>query len=215
LILWSILLFLAKKIDFRVFGELIMKRLHRIKGKKQVSFSLFSKQSLLILVIFSFLFFSSGCTDIDDSGNDSEFAEVTDDVNSSGNRADLIEVTNLSQIDEALNKGPVVLKLGSKECTPCKEQEKVLSELLPMYQDSASFMLIDVNEYPELATTFEVISIPDTCIITGIEDGKYMYMRPDGSKSSERTSARFIGVTDKETLSETLDKAIASWKTEE
>jgi len=39
-------------------------------------------------------------------------------------------------------------------------------------------------------------------------------MRPDGSRSLERTSARFIGVSDKETLSETLDKAIKSRKTE-
>jgi thiol-disulfide isomerase/thioredoxin len=189
-----------------------MKRLDRIQGEKRVSFSLFSKQSLLILGIFCFLFFSSGCTDVNDSGNGSEFAEATKDVNNSGNKAGLVEVTNLSQIDEALNKSPVVLKLGSKECIPCKEQEKVLSELLPMYTNSASMMLIDVNEYPELGETFEVINIPDTCIIAGIEDGKYMYMRPDGSKSSERTSARFIGVTDKETLSETLDKAIESRK---
>jgi|GEM_PF-305058 len=210
-----------------------MKRLHRIQGKEQASFSFpfFSKQSLLILVIFCFLFFSSGCTDangsgsgskpaevannVNNSGNESELVKVTNDVNDSGNKAELVEVANLNQIDEALNKGPVVLKLGSKECTPCKEQEQVLSELLPMYKDSASFMLIDVNEYPELGTTFEVINIPDTCIIVGIEDGNYMYMQPDGSKSSERTSARFIGVTDKETLSETLDKAIASWKAKE
>lgn len=194
-----------------------MKRLYRIQGKERVSFSFpfFLKQSLLILGIFCFLFFSSGCTDVNNSGNESELVKFTNDVNDSGNKAELIEVANLNQINEALNKGPVVLKLGSKECTPCKEQEQVLSELLPMYQDSASFMLIDVNEYPELETTFEVISIPDTCIIVGIEDGKYMYMRPDGSKSSERTSARFIGVTDKETLSETLDKAIVSWKAKE
>ncbi|WP_269851210.1 thioredoxin family protein [Methanosarcina horonobensis] len=98
----------------------------------------------------------------------------------------MVEVTNLSQIDQALNKGPVVLKLGSKGCIPCQEQEEVLSELLPMYQNSASIMLIDIKEHPEFAATFGVRVIPDTCIIAGIEDGKYMYMRPDGSKSSER-----------------------------
>jgi thiol-disulfide isomerase/thioredoxin len=122
----------------------------------------------------------------------------------------LVEVTNLSQIDEALIKGPVVLKLGSKGCIPCQKQEEILSEILPTYQDKASIMLIDLNEYPEFAATFGVRSIPDTCIITGIEDGKYMYMRPDGSKSSERASARFLGVVDKETLSVTLDKALES-----
>ncbi|MDD3248393.1 MAG: thioredoxin family protein [Methanosarcina sp.] len=192
-----------------------MKRLHKIQDKERVSFSfpLFSKKPLFILAIFCFILFSSGCTD--DSGNEAEVVEVTKDVNYSGSGAELVEVTNLIQIDEALTKGPVVLKLGSKGCIPCKEQEEVLSELLPIYQDSASIMLIDIKEYPEFATKFGVRVIPDTCIITGIEDGKYMYMWQDGSKSSERASARFLGVVDKETLSETLEKAIESRNTGE
>ena len=211
-----------------------MRKMHRIQGKEQTTlpFSLVSRKFFLILAIFCILFFSSGCTDTNNSfGSDTKPAEVSNNVNSdeidsdvtkvtsavseSGDKAELVEVTNLSQIDEALNKGPVVLKLGSKECTPCKEQEKVLSELLPMYQDTASFMLIDVNQYPELGETFDVINIPDTCIIVGEEDGNYIYAKSDGSKTSDRMSARFIGVTDKEDLSKTLDKAIESWKTKE
>ena len=192
-----------------------MKQILRIQGKKRVFFSFpFFKKSLFILAIFCVLSFSSGCTDINNSGNKSESVEVTKDVNNSNNKAELVEVTNLSQIDEALNKGPVVLKLGSKGCIPCKEQEQELSELLPTYKDSASIMLIDVNKYDDLATTFGVNVIPDTCIIVTKEDGKYIYMRPDGSKSSDRATARFIGVTDKETLSETLEKTIASRKAE-
>lgn len=58
------------------------------------------------------------------------------------------------------------------------------------------------------------MSILDTCIIIGKEDGKYIYMRPDGSKSSDRETTRFLGVTDKGTLSETLEKAIALRKAE-
>jgi thiol-disulfide isomerase/thioredoxin len=193
-----------------------MKRLHRAYGKGQVSFSFpfILKKSLLILGIFCFLFFSSGCTGVNDSAGKSEVGEVTNNVSDSGNKAELVEVTNMSQIDEALDKGPVVLKLGSKKCIPCKEQEKVFSELLPKYKDSASMMLIDVNDYPELAKTFGVVRIPDTCIIVTEEEGKYIYMRPDGSKSQDRATARFIGVTDKETLSETLEKAIAVRKAE-
>ena len=192
-----------------------MKQILRIQGKERVFFSFpFFKKLLFILAIFCVLSFSSGCTDINNSGNKSESIEVTKDVNNSNNKAELVEVTSLSQIDEALNKGPVVLKLGSKECIPCKEQEQELSELLPMYKDSASIMLIDVKKYDDFATTFGVSVIPDTCIIVTKEDGKYIYMRPDGSKSSDRATARFIGVTDKETLSETLEKAIASRKAE-
>lgn len=192
-----------------------MKQILRIQGKERVFFSFpFFKKLLFILAIFCVLSFSSGCTDINNSGNKTESVKVTKDVNNSNNKTELVEVTDLSQIDEALNKGPVVLKLGSKECIPCKEQEQELSELLPMYKDSASIMLIDVNKYDDFATTFGVSVIPDTCIIVTKEDGKYIYMRPDGIKSSDRTTARFIGVTDKETLSETLEKAIASRKAE-
>lgn len=191
-----------------------MKQILRIQGKERVFSFPFFKKLLFTLAIFCVLSFSSGCTDTNNSGNKSESIEVTKNVINSNNKAELIEVTNLSQIDEALNKGPVVLKLGSKGCIPCKEQEQELSELLPMYQDSASIMLIDVKEYPDFATTFGVMSIPDTCIIVGKEDGKYIYMRQDGSKSPNRATARFLGVTDKETLSETLEKAIALRKAE-
>lgn len=193
-----------------------MKRLHRIQGKKRIHFSLPTLiKSLSTLAIFCFLIFSSGCTDSESSDNETDLAEITENVSDSGNGMELIEVTNLSQIDEALKKGPVVLKLGSKGCIPCGEQEEIFSELLPKYQDSASFMLIDIKQNPEFATEFGVRVIPDTCIIMDIENGKYMYMRQDGSKSQERTSARFLGVTDKEILSDTLEKAIESRKTEE
>jgi len=192
-----------------------MKRLHRIPSKERISFlSSPLIKSLSILAIFCFFLFSSGCTGLDNSGNEAEPAEVTKNISDSGSGMELIEVTNLSQIDEALKKGPVVLKLGSKGCIPCGEQEEIFSELLPMYQDSASFMLIDVKQNSGFAEEFGVRVIPDTCIIMDIEGGKYIYMRQDGSKSQERTSARFLGVTDKETLSETLDKAIESRKTE-
>jgi hypothetical protein len=39
-------------------------------------------------------------------------------------------------------------------------------------------------------------------------------MRQDGNKNQERIGARFLGVTDKETLSETLKKAIEFRKAE-
>lgn len=188
-----------------------MKLRNKIQAKERInSFSFFLQKPLYILAIFFLIFFSSGCTDINDSGNGTGTVETTADVNSSASKAELIEVTNLSQIDEALIKGPVVLKLGSKGCIPCKEQEDILSEILPMYQGSASIMLIDIKEYPEFAATFGVRVIPDTCVITELEDGKYIYMRPDGSKSSERENSRFLGVVDKETLSRTLDKAVES-----
>ncbi|MDQ1275953.1 MAG: hypothetical protein QG610_1528 [Euryarchaeota archaeon] len=194
-----------------------MKRLHKIQDGKRIcsSFPFFLKKPLSILAILFLIFLSSGCTDVNGSGNETESVEASTEANNPAGEAELVEVTDLSQIDEALNKGPVVLKLGSKGCIPCQEQEEILSELLPAYQGSASIMLIDIKEYPEFATTFGVRVIPDTCVIADIEDGKYMYMKQDGSQSSERANARFLGVVDKETLSETLEKAIESRSIEE
>lgn len=194
-----------------------MKRLHKIQDEERIfpSFPFFLKKPLSILAIFVLIFLSLGCTGTDGSSSETESVETTAEVNNSASEAELVEVTDPSQIDEALTKGPVVLKLGSKGCIPCKEQEDILSEMLPMYKDSASIMLIDIKEYPEFATTFGVRIIPDTCVIADIEDGKYMYMRQDGTESSERANARFLGVVDKETLSETLDKAVESRNIEE
>lgn len=194
-----------------------MKRLHKIQDGERIfsSFPFFLKKPLSILAILFLIFLSSGCTDVNGSGNETESVEASTEVNNPASEAELVEVTDLSQIDEALNKGPVVLKLGSKGCIPCQEQEEILLELLPAYKGSASIMLIDIKEYPEFTATFGVRVIPDTCVIADIEDGKYMYMKQDGSQSSERANARFLGVVDKETLSETLDKAIESRSIEE
>jgi len=192
-----------------------MKRLYKQEEERISSFQFFLKKPLYVIAIIFFIFFSSGCADINGSSNETETVDTTTNINNSASEAELVEVTNLSQIDEALEKGPIVLKLGSKGCIPCGEQEEIFSELLPMYQDSASFMLIDIKQNPEFAEKFGVRVIPDTCIITDKENGKYMYMRQDGSKSQERASSRFLGVTDKETLSQTLEKAIESRKTED
>lgn len=157
-----------------------------------------AKTVILFFAIFSVFIFSSGCTDADSSDDGGSDSEV-----------ELVEVAGPAQIDEALMKGPVVLKLGSGGCVPCQKQEEVLSEIAPLYPNIASVLLIDVNEHPELSGAFGVSYIPDTCVIAGLENGSYVYMRQDGSVSLDRNTARFIGLTDKVTLTETLNHAIA------
>ena len=69
-------------------------------------------------------------------------------------------------------------------------------------------MHIDTDESPELSEFFNVYSIPDSCVIVGVENGQYVYMARDGTTSTRREYARFLGPTDKQTLANTLDHAI-------
>ena len=104
-----------------------MKRLHKIQDRERISssFQSFLKKPLPILAIF-FVLFSSGCTDINGSESEAETVETAADINNSVSGAGLVEVTDLSQIDEALDKGPVVLKLGSKRCIPVRNRKRYL-----------------------------------------------------------------------------------------
>ena len=93
---------------------------------------------------------------MNDSGNEAELAETTKNVSDSGSGMELIEVTNLSQIDEALNKGPVVLKLGSKGLYSLWRAGRGTSQsFFQCIRILPQFMLIDVKEYPEFAKTLE------------------------------------------------------------
>lgn len=75
------------------------------------------------------------------------------------------------------------------------------------YEGRAAVMYIDTDMNPELAMMFNIYSIPDTTVVLDIENGNYVYMGSDGA-TSVRESARFMGLTDKRTLSERLDMAI-------
>lgn len=125
-----------------------------------------------------------------------------------------IHVTNISQINEALVSGPVLLKIGAEWCQPCLEQTPIINSLAEEYEGKASVMYIDTEESPGLAKFFTIRSIPDLRVIVGVENGQYVYMVRDGTTSSQRESARFIGLTDKKTLAKTLDYAIEEYNKE-
>ena len=121
-----------------------------------------------------------------------------------------IHVTDISQINEALANGPVLLKIGG-ECQPCRDQDPIIIELAGEYEGNATIMYIDIHESPELIGSFNVHAIPDICVIVGVENGKYIYMTHDGTTSEQHNFARFIGLTDKQMLVKTLDHAIEEY----
>ena len=122
-----------------------------------------------------------------------------------------IHVTDMSQINEALTNGPVLLKIGAQWCQPCLDQAPIIDALAGEYEGKAAVMYIDTDESSEISDFFNVYSIPDSCVIVGVENGQYVYMARDGTTSTQREYARFVGLTDKKTLAKTLDYAIEEY----
>jgi thiol-disulfide isomerase/thioredoxin len=116
----------------------------------------------------------------------------------------VIEVTQLEQINTALNKGPVLLKIGAEWCEYCQQLKPVINELATEYDGEATVMSIDVDKSPTLADYFGIRSIPDSCVIVGIDNGAYVYRQEDGSVTKDRSQARITGLQDKEAFDKLL-----------
>ena len=123
-------------------------------------------------------------------------------------------VTDIRQINEALLDGPVLIKIGAEWCQPCLDQAPIIDALAGEYEGRAAVVYIDTDESQELASFFNIYSIPDLCVIVGVKNEQYVYMTRDGTTSTQRESARFLGLTDKQALAKTLDYAIEEYNKE-
>lgn len=148
----------------------------------------------LFLYIVALLISVSGCLD---SGTDSY-----------GNST-VVSVQDLQQVDEALVSGPVLVDMGFTSCPACKIMRPTIEEISQEYAGKATVMYIDTRENPKVATGFNVYSVPDMFVIVNSSSEGYLYMTYDGNITRNRDNARFIGVTEKGTLTKTLDLAIA------
>jgi thioredoxin 1 len=122
------------------------------------------------------------------------------------------EVTQLSQINSALQKGPVLLEFGATWCEYCQKTKPILQELATEYQGKATIMSVDVDNSPELVSYFGVSGgIPDSAVIVGIKNNEYIYMQENGEVSTDRSSARIVGYTDtvKQEFENVLDLALS------
>jgi len=67
-------------------------------------------------------------------------------------------VTN--PLEHALKSGlPVVADFGGS-CTPCKMMKPILEELAKEYKGRAEILIIDINEYKDLAQKYEIHLLP-------------------------------------------------------
>jgi thiol-disulfide isomerase/thioredoxin len=105
----------------------------------------------------------------------------------------VVDVTKVDQINTAIKKGPVFLRLGAPWCGHCKAFAPTLNQLAKEYKGKATFMSIDITKSPSLAKYFGVSVIPDCTVIVGIKSGKYVYMQQNGKTTTVRSQARITG----------------------
>jgi thioredoxin 1 len=102
----------------------------------------------------------------------------------------VVDVTKLDQINAALKKGPVFLRIGASWCTHCKRFAPTLNQLAKEYAGKVTFMSIDIDKSPGLTKYFGTSVIPDCTVIVGMKNGKYVYMQSNGKTTTIRSNAR-------------------------
>jgi thioredoxin 1 len=68
-------------------------------------------------------------------------------------------------------EGPVVVKFGSQTCGPCMLLGAALKDVLPDYGDEVRFFDVDVEQSPEVARMYGIVSIP---VLLFIRDGEVL-----------------------------------------
>lgn len=153
--------------------------------------ALFTFISILLLL-------ATGCIENDTNAS-------SDDYTSN----ESIRVTGIQQINETLENKPVLIEFGAEWCTYCDEQRPIIEEIAREYKGKAEVMYVNVDMTPDIARRFNIRSIPDSVVVVGINNnGEYVYMTEYGDTTIQREKARFIGLTQKQRLTKTLELAI-------
>ena len=141
---------------------------------------------VVLLILLTALISTAGCSEkiLGNSTNSKVSLE----------KNDVLIVTQLDHINTSLQKGPIFVKLGSRWCPACRSMKPILEKLAVEYRGKATIASIDVDKSPEFVQYLGVENIPDSFVIEGIENGKYVYMQENGKVSTDRSQARIIGL---------------------
>ena len=100
-----------------------------------------------------------------------------------------MDLTN-DNFDSTVGSGVTLVDFWAEWCGPCKMMTPVIDELASEFGDKVTVAKIDVDSQQELATKFQVSSIPTIIVF---KDGEI--------------AERFVGVTSKSDLATALDAA--------
>ncbi len=174
------------------------KRIFSIRSELSIGESM--RNSIILTILIGTVLVLSGCISQDNS------EAIVDGL--------ATQVTDISQINEALLNGPVLLKIGAESCPSCVEMTPIIDTLAGEYEGKAAVMNIDTKDSPKLSYLLikqNKFSIPDMFVIVYVKNGQYVYMARDGTTNTQREYARFLGPIDKQTLAKTLDYAIEEY----
>jgi len=77
-------------------------------------------------------------------------------------------VTDATFVTEVLqSKKPVLVDFWAEWCAPCRKVEPVLSELATELADKVEIVKLNIDENPETAMAYHVMSVPTLTIFKG------------------------------------------------
>lgn len=152
------------------------------------------------LILLAAVLFTAGCTEDATTETNPELRSVPVST--------VEDLTDLGQINESIQGGPVLVKVGAEWCGPCQEMKPILSDLAAEYTGKATIMSVDIDLSPNLSSYFVTSYIPDSFIVVGIENGEYVYMQMNGNVTTDRFQARVLGLEDIQVYEELLDRAV-------
>ena len=92
----------------------------------------------------------------------------------------MLKVNNANFEQEVLNAGqPVLIDFYADWCMPCKMFAPVFESTAEEFEDKVKFVKINIDESPELAQKYFVMSIPTLKLVDGEElKGNYVGAMP-------------------------------------
>ena len=162
------------------------------------------KKLAISLSLLSSLLFASGCAE--------KAQENSTNHQNIQNKSVVVEVTKLKQINTSLQKGPVLLEIGAPICSDCQTMKPILNQVAADYWDKITVTSINMSKSPKLAEYFEARVVPISFVIIGINNGNYTYMSGDGNVSTNVSTAKIVGLRDKEVFEKVLDTALQQKK---
>ena len=77
--------------------------------------------------------------------------------------------------DETVGEGPVLIDFWAPWCRPCRALEPILEQL----ESRVAVARLNIDDYPEISSRYEVLSIPTVMLFAGGEpQSKVVGVRP-------------------------------------